>query len=275
MFEGWNVGVVVPARNESKYIQDVIEKMPSFVDKIVVIDDGSTDGTGDLVKNADLITLGGEGVGAAIDAGHRHLLSVLEKPFVSVVMAGDGQMDPDDMTTIIQPIVTSKAHHVKGERKDRFRSMPLIRQFGTYILMILTTLACGQTIRDPQCGYTATSYRVLEKWNWNNSWRGYGYPNWWLMQISKNGWTLEHRPVKAIYSGQDSGIIIPSFFVKVSIMLLAGLHIRIIDNTINKQSFFIFITWITYICGWIYSPILWIVTHLFDRLHVFTIRREI
>ena len=275
MFEGWNVGVVVPARNESKYIQDVIERMPSFVDKIVVIDDGSTDGTGDLVNNADLITLGGEGVGAAIDAGHRHLLSVLEKPFVSVVMAGDGQMDPDDMTTIIQPIVNSKAHHVKGERKDRFRSMPLIRQFGTYILMILTTLACGQTIRDPQCGYTATSYRVLEKWNWNNSWRGYGYPNWWLMQISKNGWVLDHKPVKAIYSGQESGIIIPSFFVKVSIMLLVGLHIRIIDNTINKQSFFILITWFTYICGWIYSPILWIITHLFDRLHVFTIRREI
>ena len=275
MFEGWNVGVVVPARNESKYIQDVIERMPSFVDKIVVIDDGSTDGTGDLVNNADLITLGGEGVGAAIDAGHRHLLSVLEKPFVSVVMAGDGQMDPDDMTTIIQPIVNSKAHHVKGERKDRFRSMPLIRQFGTYILMILTTLACGQTIRDPQCGYTATSYRVLEKWNWNNSWRGYGYPNWWLMQISKNGWVLDHKPVKAIYSGQESGIIIPSFFVKVSIMLLVGLHIRIIDNTINKQSFLILITWFTYICGWIYSPILWIITHLFDRLHVFTIRREI
>ncbi|MDP6869373.1 MAG: glycosyltransferase family 2 protein [Candidatus Poseidoniaceae archaeon] len=273
MFEGWNIGVVVPARNEAEHIELVLKTVPDFVDKTVVIDDGSTDGTGNLVGNADLVTLTGKGVGAAIDAGHRHLLSELEKPFISVVMAGDGQMDPDDMESLLRPIITREAHHVKGERFDRAEKMPFTRRFGTFLLSILTNLACGQSIRDPQCGYTATTSQVLESWDWNNSWRGYGYPNWWLMRLSQNGWVIAHAPVKAIYQGQKSGIKITNFLFKTSLMLFLGLHLRIVDNTMNRQSLAIPLIWITYIAGWFYSPIIWIATHLFDRWHVSKIRR--
>ena len=49
--------------------------------------------------------LEGEGVGSAIDHGHRRLLEVMDSEFISVVMAGDGQMDPDDMESLITPIV--------------------------------------------------------------------------------------------------------------------------------------------------------------------------
>ena len=274
MYEGMSIGVVIPARNEAKHLPEVLAGIPSFVDKVVVVDDGSTDGTGDLVGDADLVRLNGEGVGAAIDKGHQHLLNEIDGDFISVVMAGDGQMDPNDMESLIAPVVKGDSHHAKGERLDRAGKMPLHRRFGTFLLSILTTLACGQTIRDAQCGYTATSSKVLELWNWDTSWKGYGYPNWWLMHLSENGWRISHIPVKAIYEGQKSGIRLATFFPKVSFMLLVGLHARIIRNTLNNPSVALVITWATYIVGWVYNPLMFVIAHLSDRIHVSTILRD-
>lgn len=274
MYEGMSIGVVIPARNEAEHLPSVLSGIPSFVDKIVVVDDGSTDGTGDLVGDAELVRLSGLGVGAAIDSGHQHLLKIIDGDFISVVMAGDGQMDPNDMEGLITPIITDQAHHTKGERLDRAGKMPLHRRIGTFLLSLLTTLACGQTIRDAQCGYTATSSKVLRLWDWNSSWKGYGYPNWWLMHLSEKGWRIAHVPVRAIYEGQKSGIKLVTFLPKVSVMLLIGLHVRIIRNTLNNPSLALFITWATYLIGWVYNPLLFVVTHLSDRIHVSSIRKD-
>ena len=274
MYQGMSIGVVIPARNEAEHLPSVLSAIPSFVDKVVVVDDGSTDGTGELAGEAELVRLEGEGVGSAIDHGHRRLLEVMDSEFISVVMAGDGQMDPDDIESLLAPIINRQAHHSKGERLDRAGKMPLYRRIGTFILSILTTLACGQNIRDPQCGYTATSSKVLESWNWEHSWKGYGYPNWWLMGLSEKGWRITHVPVKAIYEGQKSGIRVSSFLPKVALMLLIGLHTRIIRNTLNNPSLPLVITWVTYVAGWIYNPLLFVVTHLSDRIHVSHILRD-
>ena len=275
MYQGVSIGVVIPARNEAEHLGGVLSGIPSFVDKVVVVDDGSSDGTGELAGDADVVRLEGEGVGSAIDHGHRRLLDVMDSNFISVVMAGDGQMDPYDMESLIAPIINHQAHHVKGERLDRAGKMPLYRRIGTFILSILTTLACGQTIRDPQCGYTATSSEVLESWNWERSWKGYGYPNWWLMALSEKGWRVSHVPVRAIYEGQKSGIRVSSFLPKVALMLLVGLHSRVIRNTLNNPSLAVVITWATYIAGWVYNPLLFVVTHLSDRIHVSQIMRDV
>ena len=274
MYQGMSIGVVIPARNEIDHLGDVLSSIPDFVDKVVVIDDGSTDGTGGLVTSEELVRLEGEGVGAAIDNGHQKLLEIFEDDFISVVMAGDGQMDPDDMESLIKPIVKDRAHHVKGERLDRAGKMPIFRRFGTILLSILSTLACGQTIRDSQCGYTATSSKVLRDWNWNSSWKGYGYPNYWLMRLSENGWRISHVPVRAIYEGQKSGIRMISFFPKVSFMLLIGLHARIIRNTVKNPTISLLFTWVTYVIGWVYNPLMFILTHLTDRIHVSSIKRD-
>ena len=275
MYGGMNVGVVIPARNEAEHLPKVLATIPSFVDKVVVVDDGSTDGTANLIADSYLVTLSGEGVGAAIDKGHQRLTEIFDGEFVSVVMAGDGQMDPSDMERLISPVINGDAHHVKGERIDRAGKMPIYRRFGTFLLAILTTFACGQTIRDPQCGYTATSSKVLRTWNWTVSWKDYGYPNWWLMRLSEVGWQIQHVPVKAIYGGQKSGIRLSTFLPRVSVMLLLGLHARILRNTIKRPSLPLLITWATYLAGWIYCPLMFVVTHLCDRVHVKSIVRGV
>ena len=77
MYEGMRIGVVIPARNEEKHLPLVLATIPDYVDNVVVVDDGSTDNTAACAQGYDVVTLQGEGVGAAIDAGHRHLLSLI------------------------------------------------------------------------------------------------------------------------------------------------------------------------------------------------------
>ena len=252
MRSGWAVGVVVPALDEVEHIAGVIVEIPEWVDAIVVVNDHSTDDTKDVARR----TLeqkcfqgwGGKGwvidtfpesqpprsgVGATIDAGIQFISTkaesgawVKEERWCVAVMDGDGQMDADDLVAILQPIFDDRADHVKGSRvlhPEGLAGMPMIRQMGSWILTHLTNLATGQSVSDPQSGYAASSHEVIEDWDWEKQWDGYGYPNHRLMQLSLNSWRISEVPVKAIYNGQNSGMNIFSFFLKVSVLLWFGL----------------------------------------------------
>ena len=108
MQAGCSVGVVVPAYNEERQIGRVLETMPQFVDHIIVVDDRSSDATLErcrewqdrLGRRLTVIEQPKNlGVGAAITSGYRRAVDIgLD---VVAVMAGDGQMDPNDLTLII------------------------------------------------------------------------------------------------------------------------------------------------------------------------------
>ena len=235
MKQGWHIGVVIPARNEAEHIRAVLEGIPDMVDIAVVVDDGSTDRTTEEVGMSSaaceviLLEGHGEGVGASIDRGHQHLLSLFNGPFISVVMAGDGQMNPLDMDGLIQPILEGKAEHVKGNRElhpEGYNRMPRHRQRASKVLSWFTTLAAGQPIGDPQCGYTATSSNVLHDWNWERSWAGYGYPNFWLINLARRGHIITEVPVQSIYRNEVSGIKPTRFFLRVGWMMAVEHHLR-------------------------------------------------
>ena len=231
------VVVVMPARNEERFIAHSISSIPETVDWIIVVDDGSTDRTKQNAKKAlgnrgELISTEGLGVGGAIEIGSKHSLTKFGKDCVVVVMAGDGQMDPIDLPTLIQPVIDGQADHVKGNRwlhPDGPKGMPWIRRMGTWWLSRLTSLASGVRLRDSQCGYTATSGEMLESWDWTRTWQGYGYPNWWLMEAGRRGFRIEEVPVRSIYGNETSGIRIPRFLGSVSWMLWKGSWRRGID----------------------------------------------
>ena len=250
--------VVIPARNEEEHIQRVLETLPSFVDHAVVIDDGSTDSTYERATNASssadvkILQTQGIGVGGAIDLGHQHFLNSVEQPFVSVVMAGDGQMDPDDLHDVVQPIINDLADHVKGNRmlnsKD-IEQMPKRRRRASRILGWLTTLASGRITNDPQCGYTATSSKLLSEWDWNRSWSGYGYPNYWLIRLSSQGKRVVDVPVKAVYGAEQSGIRPLNFFVRVGWMMTIEHHRRAFHHLFKSP--IMMLSFLFYIAGYL------------------------
>ena len=283
---GQSIGVVIPARNEEAHIGKVLETLPEFVDYAIVIDDGSTDATYNIATSASssakvtVLQTNGIGVGAAIDLGHQHLLKTIEQPFVSVVMAGDGQMDPNDLTAVVQPILDDEADHVKGNRMKTLadiEQMPKRRQRASRILGWLTTLASGRVTSDPQCGYTATSSNLLQQWNWERSWRGYGYPNYWLIHLSSQGWRVKDVRVKAVYGSEQSGIKPVRFFASVGRMMTVEHHRRAFKHLFG--SMWMMLSFLFYMAGYgfgIYAiqkpiaflaiPISWWIAHRLDRL---------
>lgn len=232
VFKDRKVCVVMPARDEENHIQDAIQSLPDWVDEILVIDDGSIDATAKIAKEsgAMVIDSGGIGVGGAIATGYKHLVDLeIEERWCAVVMAGDGQMDANDLPIILEKMLHSSSDFVKGDRsihQDGLASMPLRRRLGTWWLKHLTNLATGLKINDPQCGYTICQDQMLRKWDFSKNWDGYGYPNWWLLRCVEQGFQVSEAPVKAIYEGQKSGIRIATFMPKVSAMLLVSLLTR-------------------------------------------------
>ena len=280
------IGVVIPARNEQAHIERVLETLPECVDHAIVIDDGSSDATYEKAIAASshakvkVLQTNGLGVGAAIDLGHQHLLKTISQPFVSVVMAGDGQMDPNDLASVVKPIVENEADHVKGNRMTTpsdIEQMPKRRRRASRILGWLTTLASGRETSDPQCGYTATSSNLLSQWDWERSWQGYGYPNYWLIQLSSQAWRVKDVPVKAVYGSEKSGIKPLRFFASVGVMMTIEHHRRAFKHLL--QSTWMMLSFLFYIAGYasvffsvhepialLGLPISWWMAHRLDRL---------
>ena len=94
--------------------------------------------------------------------GYKHALQL---DVDAVVIGADGQMEPSEMTDILNPVIDEQADYVKGNRfghPDVFKSMPLVRFLGTATLTQATRWATGyRTLKDSQCGYTAISAATL------------------------------------------------------------------------------------------------------------------
>lgn len=213
MFVGNKIAVVVPAYNEETLIESTLRGIPDYVDTIVVIDDASTDKTSERVLNikSSQITLirhsHNLGVGAALRSGYQQAFTLGAD--IVVVMAGDGQMDPADLPTLLLPLAEGRALYVKGDRlshPDALRRMPLLRWIGNHVLSWLTQVAVGQNVRDSQCGYTALSRAAAEYVCNLTFWPGYGYPNELIGRFVSAGIGMEHVTVRPIYGLEKSGV---------------------------------------------------------------------
>ena len=105
------MAVVVPAYNEDALIGSTVEGIPTFVDRIIVVDDGSKDATAARAQNADkrvevISHEKNQGVGAAIVTGYKR--AIANGVDVTAVMAADGQMDPDDLETLVRAVASGR-----------------------------------------------------------------------------------------------------------------------------------------------------------------------
>lgn len=203
--------MVVPAKNEAGWIRSVVVTMPSFVDSVIVVDDGSADETASIARAAGAEVIRREssgGVGSAIIAGYVRALELGAD--VVAVMAGDGQMCPDDLPNLLEPIVSGRADYTKGDRfrhPDIAHTMPRMRRVIGGMLSAATGLAIGQPgLSDSQSGYTAISRRALCAIDLDAVWPGYGYPNDLLGHLACAGLRIEDVVVRPVYRGEKSGL---------------------------------------------------------------------
>ena len=237
MYKQTKIAIVVPAYNEENLISKTVTTIPDFVDKIIVVDDNSKDNTIMIVESLQrnfsdrLILIKHEknkGVGGAIKSGYKKALDF--DMDITAVMAGDGQMDPDQLPKLLDPIIEGKAEYTKGNRLEHVDKlkMPRIRRFGNSILTLLTKIASGYwKIIDPENGYTAISKRALEKMEFDNIYDGYGCPNDILIELNIKNIKVKDIEMPPVYGNEKSGIKIRRYFFRLSWLLLKGFFRRL------------------------------------------------
>lgn len=206
MYRQLRIVVVIPAYNEEAAIAGAVLSVPSFVDQIIVVDDCSADRTSERASGTSRETLVlrhevNRGVGAAIVTGYRE--AITRNFDVAVVMAGDAQMDPNDLPALLDPIATGQADYSKGNRfahRELVTQMPPIRILGNTLLSVATKVTSGYwQLFDSQCGYTAITSATLKRLALDEVFPRYGYPNDMLAHLQRVSARVVDVPVRPIY----------------------------------------------------------------------------
>lgn len=246
MYKNKSVYAVVPAHNESSQIAAVIETMPALVDRIVVVDDTSKDNTVDIVERFTgesgrtvlIRHAENQGVGGAIATGYKFARD--EGADIAVVLAGDGQMDPDDLENIIDPVATGAADYTKGNRLfygDAWNMIPHHRYLGNSFLSLLTKFASGYWhIADSQSGYTAISSLALNRINLDKIYKRYGMPNDILIKLNEYDFIVRDVHIRPVYNiGEKSGIRLPKVIPTLLWLLFKGFWRRMFHKYVLKN----------------------------------------
>ncbi len=272
MLHNKTIAVIVPAYNEETQIGFVIESIPEFVNRIIVINDCSKDKTKEQVlkhiEKFSISRLNGnskyyekrfktekfednevieieqpfesritlinhlknKGKGGGIITGYKY---ALENGFdCTATMDGDGQMDPDELEDICNPIVKDNIDYTKGNRlihRSALLVIPRIRYFGNSILSILTKIASGYWyVSDTQTGYTAISQQGLKSIDIDKIYPSYGYCNDVLVKLNIARCTIKEVQIKPVYEvGENSKMNIRKVIPKLSKLLLISFFKRI------------------------------------------------
>ena len=240
------IAVVIPAYNEEKLIAKTLTSIPSLVDKIIVVDDKSTDNTtgivNEIAEGDTRIALikheVNQGVGGAIITGYKKAVEL--EIDVTAVMAGDGQMDPKDLTNILEPVVNGVVDYTKGNRLfqgDAWNMIPHYRYLGNSFLSLLTKIVSGYWhIADSQTGYTAVSLNVLKKLDLDAIYKRYGMPNDMLIKLNQYDFRVRDIHVRPVYDvGEKSGIRLIRVIPKISWLLFKGFWKRIFFKYVIKD----------------------------------------
>ncbi len=244
MLEGKTVAVVVPAHDEESLIVATLQSIPGFVDRVFVVDDASRDETGERARTfgdprVEVVTHDrNRGVGAAIVTGYKRALA--ERIDATAVMAGDNQMDPDELEGLSLPVVRGELDYAKANRLftgSAWKLIPRSRYIGNAVLSLLTKVASGYWhVADSQAGYTVVSLRMLSLLDLDRIYTSYGFPNDMLVHL--NVWSARVRdfPSRPIYGvGEKSGIRIHRVVPRISLLLWRGFFWRLREKYVIRD----------------------------------------
>ena len=196
--------VVIPVYNEERNISDVVNGVFKKTRDVLVVDDGSDDGTLNVLKSTGVAYLSQRhaGKGAALRAGFRY---ALDKGYEWVItMDGDGQHDSGDIQKIEAAMKTNGTDIIIGSRMEDTSRMPLLRIATNRFMSYLISSAAGCRLPDTQCGFRAIRCKVLETIMLRTT--HYDTESELIIKAGRAGFRMTSIPVITIYNGSKSSI---------------------------------------------------------------------
>ena len=244
MLEGKRVAVVVPAYDEEHLIATTLGGIPGFVDRIIVVDDGSTDATSERARSFGdarielVVHERNRGVGAAIVTGYKRALE--EELDIVCVMAGDNQMDPDDLEALVRPVARGEVDYAKANRLftgQAWELIPRTRYLGNAVLSMLTKIASGYWhVADSQSGYTAIGKDTLALLDLDRVYTYYGFPNDLLVHLNIVNARVRDFPSRPVYGvGERSGIRYHKVAPRISWLLIKAFFWRLREKYVIRD----------------------------------------
>lgn len=203
--ESKSVLIIIPAYNEETVIADTLKKIISETKKlkklntkIVLVNDGSSDNTKNIAeKYVEVLNhFVNMGSGAATRTG---LAYARRNDFdFAVTIDADGQHSPEDMTKIINKLVSGGSDLLVGSRLINSRGMPTIRLIGNNFLNFITRILLGVKVSDSQSGLKGFSKKAIEIIDIKTN--GYEFCSEIIWKAKKANLKITETPIKAIYT---------------------------------------------------------------------------
>lgn len=224
------LALVLPAHNEAVHIGAVLRSLPAWVDRVIVVDDASTDGTANAasaVGDPRVRVVSHDtnrGVGAAMRTGY---FAALEEGFDLVgKMDADGQMLASELERLVEPFALGMAEYTKGNRfyfPGGTAGMPVHRGFGNTALTFMSKLASGYWhVYDSQCGFTVVRAEFLRLMDLDRLPDGYFFENAMLIGLNALNARVIDVPTSTVYGSENSGVSIGRVLVSFPPKLLSG-----------------------------------------------------
>ncbi len=197
--------VLIPGYNVEPTIADVVRVSRRHTAEVIVVDDGSRDGTDDAARAAGASVIRHArnlGKGAALRTGFDYVLRGMYDAVVTV--DGDGQHNPADIPKLILAAETGKYDIVIGARMEDTQSMPRIRRWTNWATSRIVSGLSGQAVTDSQSGFRLIRVGVLKRVRLRTT--RYDIEPELLIQAARRGFRIGETPVQTIYRTERSHI---------------------------------------------------------------------
>ena len=197
---------VIPAYHDEKHIGDIVRRTGQQLDHVLVIDDGSNDGTAQRAREAGakvIVHNQNRGKGEAIKTGLRHCLA-REVTWV-ILLDSDGQHLPEEIERFLSAAASATQPMLfVGNRMDNASAMPFIRRVVNRYMSRRISHLCGQRIPDTQCGFRMLHQQLIPELLGGGD--RFDYDTEVLIIASRKRYRIEPVPITTVYSDQVSNI---------------------------------------------------------------------
>ena len=197
---------VIPAYHDEKHIGDIVRRTGQQLDHVLVIDDGSNDGTAQRARDAGaevIVHNQNRGKGEAIKTGLRHCLAS-EVTWV-ILLDSDGQHLPEEIERFLSAAASATQPMLfVGNRMDNASAMPFIRRVVNRYMSRRISHLCGQRIPDTQCGFRMLHQQLIPELLGGGD--RFDYDTEVLIIATRKRYRIEPVPITTVYSDQVSNI---------------------------------------------------------------------